>query len=235
MSRVFSKIFRESKPAGAAQLQREKRQLRRLEALIDGVFALVIVLITVDLPLPPEDAAFDLVAYLTSSLSAFVHAALGIAVIMVYWFQNNLLLGNLARTDGKHATLSVFQVFLTLLYLLTVSLSIQVGNDPLVLAAQSVAAALLGFVAAGAWWYASHKRRLLTDESDDNEVAALRLRVLAEPLTAVLTLALAFVSALAWELGWLAYPLIAFALRHSSLDFEKGLTPEQDPDASDQR
>ncbi len=235
MSRVFSKIFRESKPAGAAQLQREKRQLRRLEALIDGVFALVIVLITVDLPLPAEDVAFDLVAFLTSSLSAFVHAALGIAVILVYWFQNNLLLGNLARTDGKHATLSIFQVFLTLLYLLTVSLSIQVGNDPLVLAAQSVAAALLGFVAAGAWWYASHKRRLLTDESDDNEVAALRLRVLAEPLTAVLTLALAFVSALAWELGWLAYPLIAFALRRSSLDFEKGLTPEQDPDASDQR
>lgn len=216
-------------------MQREKRQLRRLETLIDGVFALVIVLITLDLPLPAEDVAFNLVAYLSSILSALGHAAIGIVVILVYWFQNNLLLGNLARTDGKHATLSIFQIFLTLLYLLTVSLGIQVGNEPLVLEAQSAAAALLGFVAAGAWWYASHNRRLLTDESDDSEIVSLRLRVLAEPLTAVLTLALAFVSALAWELGWLAYPLIAFALRRSSLDFEKGLTPDQDPDGSDQQ
>ncbi len=235
MSRVFSKLLGESKPVGVAQLQREKRQLRRLEALIDGVFALVIVLITVDLPLPAEDVAFDLVAFLASSLSALVHAAIGIAVILVYWFQNNLLLGNLARTDGKHATLSVFQVFLTLMYLLTVSLGIQVGNEPLALAAQSVAAALLGFVAAGAWWYASHDRRLLTEEGDDSEIAALRLRVLAEPLTAILTLALAFVSALAWELGWLAYPLVALLLGRSSLKYEQDRSPDRDADGSDQQ
>jgi uncharacterized membrane protein len=218
MSRVLSKVLG-NKPVGVAQLQREKRQLRRLETLIDVVFALVIVVITLDFPLPAEDAVFELAAYLTSSLSAFVQSALGIAVLLVYWFQNNLLLGNLARTDGKHATFSIFQVFLTLLYLLMVSLGSQVGNDPLVLAAQSGAAALLGFVAAGAWWYASYDRRLLTGESDDREIVALRLRVLAEPITALLTLGLAFVSSLAWELGWMAYPLIAIVLRRMGLDY----------------
>lgn len=224
---VISKVLGDRKHASAGQLQREKRELRRLESLIDGVFALVIVLITVDIPLPAEDAAFELVPFLTSSLSAFAHAALGIAVILVYWFQNNLLLGNLARTDGKHATLSIFQVFLTLLYLLTVSLGIQVGNEPLVLAAQSAAAALLGFVAAGAWWYASHGRRLLTNEIDDSEIAALKLRVLAEPLTATLTLALAFVSPLAWELGWLAYPLVALVLRRLGMEYAEDAKPDQ--------
>jgi uncharacterized membrane protein len=215
------KSQRGSKPASAGKTQRESRQLRRLETLIDGVFALVIVLIAVDIPLPAEDAGFELVAFLTSSLSAFGHAALGIAVILVYWFQNNLLLGNLARTDGTHATLSIVQVFLMILYLLTVSLGIRVGNEPLVLAAQSAAAALLGVVAAGAWWYASHGQKLLTEECDDGEVSALRLRVLAEPLTAALTFALAFVSALAWELGWLAYPLVVFLLRRSGINYEQ--------------
>ena len=43
------------------------------------------------------------------------------------------------------------------------------------------------------------------------------LRVLAEPMTAVLTLALAFVSATAWEIGWLMYPLIARALRRAGI------------------
>jgi hypothetical protein len=36
-------------------------------------------------------------------------------------------------------------------------------------------------------------------------------------LTAVLTIALAFVSATAWELGWLAYPLIAALLRKTGV------------------
>jgi hypothetical protein len=97
--------------------------------------------------------------------------------------------------------------------LLAVSLGIQVGNEPLVLATQSIAAVLLGFTAAAAWWCASHRRRLLTEEIDNSDIAALRLRVLAEPLTATLTIALAFVSAIAWELGWLAYPLIVAVLR----------------------
>jgi len=224
---AVSKVLGNRKYASSGQLQREKRQLRRLESLTDGVFALVIVLVTLDLPPPAKDTAFNLADFLASRSQELALAALGIAVILVYWFQNNLLLGNLARTDGKHATLSIFQVFLTLLYLLTVSLGIQVGNEPLVLAAQSAAAALLGFVAAAAWWYASHGRRLVTDEIDDSEIAALKLRVLAEPLTATVTLALAFVSPLAWELGWLAYPLVAFILRRLGMEYAQDPTPDQ--------
>ena len=51
-----------------------------------------------------------------------------------------------------------------------------------------------------------------------DEIAALRLRVLAEPLTALLPLGLAFVSATAWEIGWLAYPLIAAMLHKTGID-----------------
>jgi len=215
---LSSKVLGDGKRASAGQLQREKRELRRLESLTDGVFALVIVLVTLDLPPPADDAPFELARFLTSRFQELSLAALAIVVILVYWFQSNLLLGNLARTDAKHAALSVFQVFLILLYLLAVSLGIQVGNEPLVLASQSAAAALLGFVAAAAWWYASRGRRLLTDEIDSGEIAALQLRVLAEPLTATLTFGLAFVSAIAWELGWLTYPLIAAGLRRAGMN-----------------
>jgi uncharacterized membrane protein len=235
MKKLVSKVLGRGKLPTAGVLQREKRELRRLESLIDGVFALVIVLVTLDLPPPVHDTAFNLADFLASRFQELSLAALAIVVILVYWFQNNLLLGNLARTDGKHAALSVFQVFLLLLYLLAVSLGIQVGNEPLVLATQSAAAALLGFVAAAAWWYASHGRRLLTDEIDDSEIAALRLRVLAEPLTATLTLALAFVGPLAWELGWFAYPLVALVLRRLGLEYAQDPPPDQVSDPSVQQ
>ncbi len=232
MKRFVSKLFK-AKPAGTGQLQREGRELRRLESLIDMVFAIVIVVIVLDLPAPEESAAFDLASFVVFRLNSLVLAMLGVIVLLVYWFQSNLLLGNLNRTNGAHAALSLLQILLVLIYLLSVSLGISVGNEPLVLALQSITAALVGFAAAAAWWYASYKRRLLTPDISDDEVAALRLRVLAEPLTAVLTLALAFVSATAWELGWLAYPLIAAMLRKTGVASSSGSVSVSEPATSD--
>jgi uncharacterized membrane protein len=216
IKQFLSKRFA-AKPAGPGQPQREARELRRLETLIDTVFAIVIVVIVIDLPAPEESIAFDLASFIAFQVNSLLIAMLGIIVVLVYWFQSNLLLGNLERTNGAHGALSLLQIFFVLVYLLSVSLGISVGNEPLILAVQSIAAALVGFAAAAAWWYASYKRRLLTPDIGDEEVAALRLRVLAEPLTALLTLALAFVSATAWELGWLAYPLMAALLRKTGV------------------
>ncbi len=206
-----------AKAVSSGQLQRDSRQLHRLESLIDVVFALVIVVMVFDLPDPDVSIEFDLASFVAFRVEALLVTMLGIVVLLVYWFQSNLLLGNLTRTDGKHAAISLLQILMVLAYLLAVSLGMTVGNDPLILAVQSITAALVGFSAAAAWWYASYNRRLLTPEIDDADVNALRLRVLAEPLTAVLTLGLAFVSATAWEIGWLAYPLIAILLRKAGV------------------
>ena len=229
MKRIVSKLFA-AKAASPGQLQRDDRQLLRLESLIDTVFAIVIVLMVLDLPSPDESVAFDLGSFIAFRVDSLVVAMLGVIVVLVYWFQSNLLLGNLKRTDGKHAAISLIQVFMVLAYLLSVSLGIDIGTEQPVLAAQSIAAALVGFTAAIAWWYASYNRRLLTPEISDDEVVALRLRVLAEPLTAVLTLVLAFVSAAAWEIGWLAYPLIAAMLRKAGVGSSSGRVSESGTD-----
>lgn len=232
MRRLVSKLL-PVKPAGPGQLQREGRELRRLESLVDTVFAIVIVVMVLDLPEPDESIAFDLASFVAFRFESLIIAMLGVIVIMVYWFQSNLLLGNLIRTNGTHAAISLLQVFLVLAYLLSVSLGISVGNEPLVLAAQSLAAAFVGIAAAAAWYYASHKKRLLTPEIGDDEIAALRLRVLAEPLTALLTIGLAFVSTAAWEIGWLAYPLLAAMLRKVGVGKSTG--PVSESAASDEK
>lgn len=199
----------------AVKSRREKRELRRLETLIDVVFALVIVMITVDLPIP--ETSDDAVAFILNRLEQIALSALGIAVLLIYWFQSNLLLGNLSHTNGKHATIAIFQVFMVLIYMLCVSYGVSVGSTTLAMVTQSVSAALVGFLAAAAWWYASQNRRLLDTEISDDEVLALRLRVLAEPLTAVLTIAVAFLGPWLWELAWFSYPVFAFILRRMGI------------------
>jgi hypothetical protein len=110
MKRVVSKLMA-GKPATAGQLQRETRELHRLETLIDSVFALVIVLIVFDPPEPDNAEAFELASYVAFRLDPLVTTTLA---VLVYWFQSNLLLGNFSHTDGKHALMSLLQVFLVL-------------------------------------------------------------------------------------------------------------------------
>ena len=84
MRRFVSKLFK-AKPAGTGQLQREGRELRRLESLIDTVFAIVIVGIVLDLPAPEESVAFDLASFVVFRLNSLVIALLGVIVVLVYW------------------------------------------------------------------------------------------------------------------------------------------------------
>lgn len=192
-----------------------RRTLRRLENLLDGVFALSLVLLAMNFPTPDSMQSVSLTEFLEAQLSGIVGAVIGLVVILIYWVQSNRLCGSLARTDSRHSSLMIIQVFFVLFYLYTIELAFKLGEGPVLLALQSVGAGLIGVMAAMGWWYASKNRRLLDDEIKESDVKALQLRVLAEPLTALFTIPLAFISPLLWELGWFAYPLFAALLRRS--------------------
>jgi uncharacterized membrane protein len=196
---------------------RGERTLGRLETLIDGVFAIVIVLLVLDFPRPAEGELIDLSEFFSAHLKHITLAGIGLLVVFIYWVQSNALCGYLKSTDNRHAGAMVAQIFFVLIYLYFVGLSVELENDPIILALQSGAAALIGIAAAMGWWYASSKPELVAENTDPDEIEGLRLRVLAEPLTALLTLGLAFIGPVLWELGWLAYPLIAALLRRTRI------------------
>lgn len=191
----------------------DRISLRRLEALTDGVFALVLVLLLFDLPVPESRADFDLSEFFLASLDAILIVLLGLLIVIIYWSRSNVLLGVLRRTDIVHSTASILQIFFLLLYLYSVSLVIQIGETPHLLAFEAAAAALIGFASAAAWWYASSRRRLLHPDLKDPEIAAERLRVLAEPLTALTVVTLAFLAPKWANAGWLTYPVFIYLLR----------------------
>lgn len=190
----------------------EARQLRRLERLIDVVYGVGLVVMVSNLP--------DAVTW-PSSLGdfrlAFVEgvglAILGLAILVIYWTQNNRLFRRLDRTDARHSALSVIQVFFVLLYLYSVEAVTLLPERTGARLFQSAMVALVGFSSAWAWWYASSRRRLLAEDVTEDEVQRLKVGVLAEPLTAVVTIPFAFLSSGAWELSWLSYLLIAPILK----------------------
>ena len=152
----------------------------------------------------------DFFAVMLEELAGVV---IGMVMVVIYWVQSNLLLGGLTKTDGKHATLTLFQIFLLLFYLYAVSLGTDFDNDPAALAMQSIGAALVGFTAWGAWVYAAKDRRLLAEDVSNEEVKHVTIQTLAEPLAAVITLSVVFIDEDLWNWAWLTYIPLASLLR----------------------
>jgi uncharacterized membrane protein len=200
---------------GLAKLERESRQLRRLEVLIDVIFAIVIWRVFILIPRPgTSDWHWDAIGpFLSANVLTFVLVALAIVIVIIYWLQNNALFNNLDRTDGRHTALSIVQIFFLLCFLLSIRLGVVLEASAGTRAFESSTAALVGIASAWGWSYAIKTRRLVSPDLTDQEAGDLQIRFLAEPITALITIPCAFIGPWIWEVSWLLYPLIAYILR----------------------
>jgi uncharacterized membrane protein len=204
-----------TEPEDKARHKRAYLQLSRLERLTDVVYALVIWRAFALIPKPTTDewSGEALGAFLTDNVAGFITVFIAIAVAIIYWLQNNTLFGNLERTDTRHTALSILQIFFLLLFLLSIKLGVELGGSLRSRVFESATAALVGITGGWAWSYAIKDRRLMLPEVTDSYARQLQDRILAEPITATLTILLAFVGPIIWEVGWLSYPLFVFLVR----------------------
>ncbi len=199
-----------------AKLKRETVQLLRLRRLIDVVYAIVLWNVFVMIPEPEkEELILDtMISFLSANILTLALVAIALAITIIFWLQNNTLFNNLDRTDGRHTALSILQIFFLLLFLHSIRLGVLLGASDGTRAFESIAAALMGIMAAWGWSYANKNRRLVSPDVTDQYARRLRDRILAEPITAIITLPLAFVGPALWEIAWLSYPLVVFLVRH---------------------
>jgi uncharacterized membrane protein len=198
-----------------AQQERDKRQLGRLQTLIDVVFGLMIIRLFTLLPhlTNPESGDFDPLVIFTESGENFVMFVIGFVLIAIYWYQNNKTTGNLISTDTKHTTLSIVQLMFLLLYFYSIRLDMETHSDVLALFMQSVFLALAGYTGVAAWVYAYKNSDLISDAVTQEEGNDIRISILAEPLAATLTIPFAFIGPGAWNLSWLSVILFGFLLK----------------------
>ena len=193
--------------AVTAEIERQQRQLGRLEVLMDVMFALMLYRILAPLPMPSleDDWTWEVGAIIGLGQEvgpAFLMAMIGVILIVIYWLQNNKLLGNLTRTNGPHVSFSVGQIVFLVIYAYAMTIS-ENFDSPTTRALQSLALAGVGFCGFFGFRYAAKERRLLSDSMSDKEADALKISVLPEPVAGILTVPLAFIGPWAWELGWL--------------------------------
>ena len=108
----------------AVQAAKQRRHLDRLETLLDSIYALVIVFLVAQFPNPLgfEEQFSSFWHFIRSEGGDLVPPLIGVLLVVIYWLQNNLLFGYLERTDNKHATLAIVQLFFVLFYLYSADL-----------------------------------------------------------------------------------------------------------------
>ena len=200
----------QDKPEDKAKLKRDSLQLQRLARMVDVVYAIIIWRAFMLLPKPTaEQLSWEQFGvFLSTNIAGFLLVIIGIVVTIIYWIQNNVLLGNLQSTDSRHTTLSILQLFFLLIFLVSLRFGIELGASPGTRAFESIAAALVGIAGGWGWTYAIKNHRLLLPEVTEQYAYRLRDRILAEPITAVITVPFAFVGPILWEASWLSYPLV---------------------------
>jgi uncharacterized membrane protein len=198
-----------------ARHRREAQQLQRLTRIIDVVYAIVIWRIFILLPAPTaEQLTWEHVGpFLSANIGVFLTVFVGLVVTIIYWLQHNLLFGNLQSTDTRHSILSILQIFFLLAFLVTLRESIELGPSTGTRALESITAALVGISGGWGWAYAMKNHRLLLPEVTEQYALQLRDRILAEPITAIMTIPCAFVGPIIWELSWFSYPLVVWLVR----------------------
>ncbi len=180
-------------------------QLSRLERLADVIYALVLwrLFTLIPKPVSAEGAWHSFSEYMTANGMTLVIVVIGVIFVIIYWLQSNTLLGNLEKSDSKHTILSIVQLFALLLFLMSLNLGIVLGNSAFTRVLESATAALAGLSGALAWRYGIRNRRLIQPDVSDFDAQKILDGVLAEPLTALMTIPFAFAGPWLWEASWL--------------------------------
>ena len=180
-------------------------QLSRLERLADVIYALVLwrLFTLIPKPLSTEGAWHSFSEYLSENGFTLVIVVIGLIFAIIYWLQSNTLLGNLEKSDSRHTILTIVQLFSLLLFLMSLNLGVVLGGSAFTRVLESATAALTGLSGAFAWRYGIRNRRLLQSDVSDHDAQKILDGVLAEPLTALLTIPFAFMGPWLWEASWL--------------------------------
>jgi uncharacterized membrane protein len=178
----------------------EAKETGRIEAFSDGVFAIAITLLVLELRVPElaESAANgELLAELMGEWPSYFAYLVSFATILIMWVSHHRLFNLIVRSDARF----LFLNGLLLLLVTTVPFPTSLLADYMVRPAANVAAAmysglfvLLALAFNALWRYAAHKRRLLGHAVTQRQIEQINRSYLAGPLLYSVAFALAFVN-----------------------------------------
>lgn len=180
----------------------------RVAALTDGVFAIVLTLLVLDLHAPSASSQAQLLAHLREIVPQLVLFVLSFAIVAVFWYGHHMEMHWIVRSDRVH--LGITLAFLLSISFVPFSASLLGKNHHLPLAATVYGANLFlaGIVRCLHWGYATRHHRLVTPGLDADLVRHVSRVFLVVPLLYLAASALAWLSTTSAIVAFALIPLL---------------------------
>jgi len=185
-------------------------RLDRLLFLSDGVYAIALTLLAVELVLPETAADLDggdLLAALLESWPKVLAFLTSFTVIANFWVGHNVLFQHVRRFDGGLMWLALLQLLCVAFIPFPTSVIGGHIGDPVAQQFYFATLLLTGFVMAALWWYINSGTRLVDPDLSPQFVRRTHIVSLTLPLTM-----LVFMIMVVLGIGRIINPLLLFAL-----------------------
>ena len=189
----------------------------RLMAVTDGVFAIAITILVLDLRVPADIAPRELSAHITDLVPEFISYAISFAVIAIYWQAQREVFDDIERNDAV-------LTWLTLVFLMAIAFlpfpTLLIGEfftQQISVVFYAADAAVASLLLVGISWYARHGHRLVPEDVDDERGRLRTAQGLAVPVVFLASIAVSFwsprVALYSWLLLAVTDPAVAWAWR----------------------
>ena len=180
----------------------------RLETLADGVFAIAMTLLVLDLRLPGTLGASGLSGDLAALWPKFATYFISFVVLGIYWFAHHQVFYFLARVNRTIVWLNILFFMGVALTPFAASLLGSYPEDRVAIAFYGVLLGVLPLLGYGIWRYMTGDRGLVDQELDPALVRKIRAWFLGGPAVVPIALGLSFVSTYLSLLVYLVLPAI---------------------------
>ncbi|HYJ80602.1 MAG TPA: TMEM175 family protein [Longimicrobiaceae bacterium] len=186
--------------ASPASADAQRSETVRVEAFSDGVFAIAITLLIIEVRVPPPDAvhgAGGLWRALVALWPSYLAYAISFLTIGIMWINHHNIFNFIARSDHRFMILNV--LYLMCIAFMPFPTAVLAENLPEAAERSAAAAFYSGAFLATAvaynrlWWYA-RRADLLASWADARLVGAITGRFALAPAAYLVAFALAFVS-----------------------------------------
>jgi|WetSurMetagenome_2_1015567.scaffolds.fasta_scaffold393040_1 uncharacterized membrane protein len=184
----------------------------RLIALIDGVFAVAMTLLVLDLRLPSQ--IDDLNQALLSLLPAFLIYLLAFALLASYWTIHHSTFHNIEYCDGRLILFSIINLLFVTLYPVTANIVGSHPLEPIATVCLSINSLLYCISAWALWSHAAKNPQLLVLDADINRLKEVAQNMLLVAIGLMIAIPLTFLSVIFAYLFWFLGPPIAAWLSH---------------------
>ncbi len=189
---------------------------RRMETLIDGVFAIAMTLLVLDFNVPtiPEGSSVDALPKLILALwPNFFNYVQSFMLLGLFWIVHHRQFDCIKFIDHGLLWLNIGSLMFIALIPFSTSLTAKYGDVQIGAVIFECNLLVIGCFSYVQWWYVMRKRQLLDPGLSEEKITLIRKRNLLVPIVSLAAIGLSFFNPEWSEVVYFAVPLIMIKYR----------------------